>query len=111
MPRDSGGIARQSSCEEALRTDVGFVKRVDQQHTFHSIEYRWFPEHWLIDWGPTFEYERSHNYDDVLEDEVAQLGLQFGFARSISVNLRGQRVLVVGIGNSAARSIPFGCSR
>ena len=76
-----------------FRTDVGFVKRVDQQHTFHSIEYRWFPEHWLIDWGPTFEYERSHNYDDVLEDEVAQLGLQFGFARSISVNLSGQRVL------------------
>ncbi len=76
-----------------FRTDVGFVRRVNQQRTLNTIEYRWFPEHWLIDWGPSFHYERSYNYDDVLEDEVADLGLEFGFARSISVNVSGQRVL------------------
>ena len=76
-----------------FRTDVGFVRRVDQQRTFHNLEYRWFPEHWLIDWGPTLTYERSYNFADVLEDEVYDAGLRFGFARSISVNLSGQRVL------------------
>ena len=76
-----------------FRTDVGFVRRVDQQRTFHNVDYRWFPEHWLIDWGPTLQYERSYNFDDVLEDEVYEAGLRFSFARSISADVTGQRVL------------------
>ena len=28
-----------------FRTDVGFVRRVDQQRTFHNVDYRWYPEH------------------------------------------------------------------
>jgi len=42
-----------------FRTDVGFVRRVDQQWTFNNVEYRWFSEHWLIDWGPTLRYEQA----------------------------------------------------
>ena len=76
-----------------FRTDVGFVRRVDQQRTFHNVDYRWFPEHWLIDWGPALQYERSYNFDDVLEDEVYEAGLRFSFARSISADVTGHRVL------------------
>ena len=76
-----------------FRTDVGFVRRVDQQWTFHNVEYRWFPEHWLIDWGPTLRYERSYNFEDVLEDEVYDAGLSFRFARSIKAEASAERVL------------------
>ena len=76
-----------------FRTDVGFVRRVDQQRTSHNVDYRWYPEHWLIDWGPSLRYLRSYNFDDVLEDEEYDAGLRFSFARNISVNLSGQRVL------------------
>ena len=76
-----------------FRTDVGFVRRVNQQRTFHNVDYRWYPEHWLINWGPSVTYERSYDFDDVLQDEMYDAGLNFSFARAISVSVSGQRVL------------------
>ena len=112
--RDEGGVERSGPMWGALytrngrnlrvqsfvgqtdpdfRTDVGFVRRVDQQRTFNNVDYRWYPEHWLINWGPSVRYLRSYNFDEVLEDESYDAGLNFSFARSISVSLNGQRVL------------------
>ena len=66
------------------RTDVGFLRRVNSQEFYQTAQYRWWPEHWLINWGPRVRYERLYDYDWILEDERIETGLDFTFARSIS---------------------------
>ena len=69
-----------------FETDVGFVRRTDQRRTSGNISYRWWPESWIINWGPRFNYARNWNYDDILEDEDARLGLNVSFTGNIRVN-------------------------
>ncbi len=66
-----------------FRTDVGFARRVDQRRVITNMGWRWWPESWLINWGPQLSYGRNWNFDRVLEDENTGLGLSFDFARSI----------------------------
>jgi hypothetical protein len=66
-----------------FRTDTGFVRRVNQRQTIGSVNYRWWPEHWITNWGPQFNYERIYGYDGVLQDEVAGVGLNAMFARGV----------------------------
>ena len=35
-----------------FRIDTGFVRRVDDKRMFTNLAYRWWPEHWLVNWGP-----------------------------------------------------------
>ena len=74
-----------------FRTDVGFARRVDQRRVVSNIGYRWWPESWLINWGPQLSYGRSWNFDKILEDENAGLGLNFDFAKSIRFSVDVQR--------------------
>jgi len=67
-------------------TEVGFVRRTDQRRTIGNVSYRWWPESWVINWGPRVSYGRNWNFDDVLEDENASLGLNVNFAKSIRFN-------------------------
>jgi len=73
-----------------FRTDVGFVRRRDQRQAIGNIGYRWWPESWIINWGPRLSYSRNYDFDGVLQDEDRRLGLSFNFARnlSFSANLR-----------------------
>ena len=64
-------------------TDVGFVRRTDQRATFGTVLYRWWPEHWLISWGPSLDYMRGYNFQGVLEDQQVRGGLNFSFANNI----------------------------
>ena len=64
-------------------TDVGFVRRRDIQALTSNIGYRWWPEGWLINWGPTASYTRNWDFEDVLIDEMAQAGVNFSFARNV----------------------------
>ena len=66
-----------------FQTDVGFVRRTDQRQTTGTVSYRWWPESWLINWGPQFAYGRSYNFDGILEDENLQAGVNFSFSNSI----------------------------
>ena len=72
-------------------TEVGFVRRVDQRRIDSAGGYRWWPESWLINWGPDLSYGRNWNFDDVLEDEDSSVGLGFDFARNIRVSLDASR--------------------
>ena len=36
-----------------FKTDVGFVRRTDQQVTYGQLSYAWWPENWLVSWGPS----------------------------------------------------------
>ena len=74
-----------------FRTDVGFVQRTDQQRNVTTIGYRFWPESWVINWGPSFTYGRNWNFDNVLEDEEFQAGLNTSFANNISASIRVNR--------------------
>ena len=67
-----------------FRTDVGFVRRQDQRQAVGNIGYRWWPESWIINWGPRFNYNRIYDSANVLQDEQRRIGLNFSFARNLS---------------------------
>ena len=67
-------------------TDVGFVRRTDQRRTSGNISYRWFPQNWIIDWGPRFSYGRNWNFDGVLEDDNAGVRVSFSLAKNLSAS-------------------------
>ena len=69
-----------------FKTDVGFVRRTDQRFSFGNINYQWWPQDWLISWGSSGRYSRNHNFDGVLEDEQASVGLNFNFAKNVGAN-------------------------
>ena len=66
-----------------FRTDVGFVRRTDQRETEARIEYEWWPQSWVISWGPEVRYGRNYNFDQVLEDEQFRAGVSANFAKNI----------------------------
>lgn len=67
-------------------TEVGFVRRQDIRNVTSSVEYRLWPQSWIIDWGPRITYSRNYDYDDVLQDENVSGHINFSFSRSISLN-------------------------
>ncbi|MEE2637407.1 MAG: DUF5916 domain-containing protein [Acidobacteriota bacterium] len=72
------------SIDPAFDTEVGFVRRRDIRRMRTDVSYRWWPENWLINWGPEFDYSRNWNFDDVLVDEEARLRMRMTFAKNIS---------------------------
>ncbi len=74
-----------------FRTDVGFVRRTDQRRNVTTLGYRFWPESWLINWGPSVTYGRNWNYDDVLEDESLRASLNATFANNISASVSVNR--------------------
>lgn len=67
-------------------TDVGFVRRRDTRQASTNLSYRFWPQSWIINWGPQVSYTRNYDYDDILQDENLGFRLNFSFARSISLN-------------------------
>ena len=73
------------SIDPDFDTEVGFVRRRDIRRIRSDIGYRWWPESWIINWGPEFDYSRNWNFDDMLEDEEARLRLRTTFAKNVSL--------------------------
>ena len=71
------------SLDPEFDTEVGFVRRRDIRRMSTSVSYRWWPESWIVNWGPSLNYSRNWNFDDVLEDESTQVRLNASFARNI----------------------------
>ena len=104
-----------------FQTDVGFVRRVDQRATFGNVSYSWWPEHWIISWGPVFNYMRGYNFEGILEDEQYSGGLNFSFTNNVrfdanvnreierfgGINFFKTRFRYMGV-NSASRQVSFG---
>ena len=74
------------SIDPAFDTEVGFVRRRDIRRASGNVSYRWWPESWIINWGPNFNYSRNWNFDDVLEDESAQLRVNVSFVNNVRFN-------------------------
>ena len=70
-----------------FNTDVGFVRRRDIKAGVGNIGYRWWPESWLINWGPSVSYNKNWNFEDTLEDEMTRAGVNMSFARNMRLNV------------------------
>ena len=55
-------------------TDVGFVRRRGYRNLTSDLGYQFWPENWMINWGPEISYTRNYDYEGVLQDE--NVGLQ-----------------------------------
>ena len=73
-----------------FRTDVGFVRRVDQKQGFTSLGYTFRPESWIVSWGPSVRYNWNHDFDNVLQDLDKRVAFDATFARNISVSSQFQ---------------------
>ena len=76
-----------STTDPEFGTDVGFVRRVDTRRLQGHLSYRWWPENWIINWGPRVNYARYYNFQGTtLEDEQAGVGVTMQFAKNIFLN-------------------------
>ena len=73
-----------------FRTDIGFVRRVDQKQVFSSLGYTFRPESWVVSWGPSVRYNWNHDFNNVLQDLDKRVAFDATFARNISVNSQFQ---------------------
>ncbi len=69
-----------------FRHDIGFVRRVDTRRLYSRLGYNFWPESWVLNWGPSIQYGRNHNFANDLDDEDVRLGFNARFARNISFN-------------------------
>jgi hypothetical protein len=67
-----------------FRTDVGFVQRTDVKRVNASLQYRWWPEHWITNWGPRLNLSRNYDYAGVLVDQEASIRAEVQFAQNVT---------------------------
>ena len=80
-----------NSIDPDFRTDAGFVRRVDTQRFDADVEYDWWPESWIISWGPSFRYLRNVDHAGVLQDEDFRGDVSLRFARNVFFRADGRR--------------------
>jgi hypothetical protein len=66
-------------------TDLGFVRRVDQKATMGNVSYRWWPESWIVNWGPQLNYDRNYDFNGILQNAGPGMQVNFNFARNINL--------------------------
>ena len=74
-----------------FRTDTGFVRRVDTRQARARISYRWYPESWIIQWGPRASYDRNYDFAGILQDEGSRVGVSATFAKNINLSVNVNR--------------------
>ena len=84
--RNLSYIAAAYSLSPDFKTDVGFVRRTDQRWMFSEMAYRWWPESWIVSWGPRLRFTQGYNFQGILEDRQTSAGVNLAFADSINFN-------------------------
>ena len=84
--RNLSYIAAAYTLSPDFKTDVGFVRRTDQRWMFSEMAYRWWPESWIVSWGPRVRFTQGYDFQGILEDRQASAGLNLAFADSINFN-------------------------
>ena len=74
------------SLSPEFKTDVGFVRRTDERRVGGQVEYEWWPQDWLISWGPEVRYRQNYDFEDVLQDEQFRARVRANFAKNIRSN-------------------------
>ncbi len=75
--------AAVDAVDPGFRTDTGFVQRVDTRVAQANVSYRWWPENWLVNWGPLASYSRNYDFEGILQDEQANVGVRGVLTNSI----------------------------
>ena len=78
---------RHHGTEPDFFTATGFVRRTDTRRTQAQIGYRWWPQTWVINWGPEVGYGRNYDFAGVLQDESIELGAGAQFARNVRLGM------------------------
>jgi hypothetical protein len=91
--RSLGYFVAQNLVSPGYRNDLGFLPRVNYAKTWTNLSYRWWPESWVINWGPQFEYNWLYDYDGELQEANLGLNLQATFAENIRASARIDRVM------------------
>jgi hypothetical protein len=65
---------------------LGFVQRVNQRMSNASVSYLWWPQTWIIDWGPGVGVSRLWSFDNVLQDADQNVSVNAEFAKQIKVS-------------------------
>jgi hypothetical protein len=91
----TGRNLRYSFISNSLSPDfanqLSFVQRTDQISHMSNVSYRWWPESWILNWGPGFRYNRLHDFDWVLQNVDAGPNVNFAFANNITLDVSVNR--------------------
>ena len=65
------------------------MRRVDQISSSGNVSYRWWPESWVINWGPGINHSRLYDYDKVLQntDTGGTFNVEFAKQTTFSANV------------------------
>lgn len=74
-----------------FRNQLSFLQRVDQIKSMPNISYRFWPESWILNWGPSFSVPNTFDFAGVLQDLSYNPGVSFVFAKNISASAGYQR--------------------
>ncbi|MFN7980661.1 MAG: DUF5916 domain-containing protein [Vicinamibacterales bacterium] len=74
-----------------FRTDSGFVRRTDERQGSMNASYRWWPQNWIVNWGPRFNYNRNYEFSGKVQDTGVGLGWNTQLARNINFNVNTDR--------------------
>ncbi len=69
-----------------FRADTGFVRRRNIRQTTLNGSYRWWPEHWLVNWGPAIYLWQHYDFSGTMMDQGNSPGANFTFAKNISLS-------------------------
>ena len=68
-------------------SQLSFVRRVNTIENRYNASYRWWPESWIRNWGPGYQFGYLHDYDRVLQNQTYwNPSVSFTFARNITLN-------------------------
>lgn len=74
-----------------FRTDSGFVRRTDERQGSMNASYRWWPQNWIVNWGPRFNYNRNYEFSGKVQDTGVGLGWNTQLSRNINFNVNTDR--------------------
>jgi hypothetical protein len=66
-------------------TALGFIRRADTQQTNTNFGYRWWPQSWVINWGPRLNYSRNYDYRGVQTDEDLGVNVMAQLRKNINI--------------------------
>ncbi len=86
--RQEGRNWRWQNFTETISPDfvneLSFIQRVDQIKSMPNISYRFWPESWILNWGPSFSVPNTFDFAGVLQDMAYTPGVSFTFAKNIT---------------------------
>jgi uncharacterized protein DUF5916/cellulose/xylan binding protein with CBM9 domain len=72
---------------------LGFVQRVNQRMSNASVSYLWWPQRWIIDWGPALSVNRLWDFSNVLQNTDQSATFNAEFAKQITVSANYHKLM------------------